>query len=175
MWETVSNERTYRDPVSGGRAGTAVSSKTAGTVQNTYRATAIPPFPTGPAGLEPATPGFGVLTTLLRVVASGSIWSLFLRKTPGPFASDPVWLHLAAGTCAQECAHGPAAPVQPLRICEHPFIIDLAAPSVAHYGPVEVLRLPLGHPPEDETGGAIDPHSPVAFRARASPGRNAGS
>jgi len=47
-----------------------------------------------------------VLTTLLRLVASGSIWLRFLRKTPGPFASDPVWFRLAAGVCAQECAQG---------------------------------------------------------------------
>ncbi len=57
---------------------------------------------TGPAGLEPATPGFGVLTTLLRLVASGSIWLRFSGKTTGPFASDPVWLRLTAGLCAQD-------------------------------------------------------------------------
>ncbi len=49
-------------------------------------------------------------------------------------------------------AFGALAPCEPLlRICEHPFIIDIAAPSVAHYGPVEVLRLPVGCPPDDET------------------------
>ena len=31
------------------------------------------------------------------------------------------------------------------------LIIDIAAPSVAHYGPAEVLRLPVGRPPDDET------------------------
>ncbi len=31
------------------------------------------------------------------------------------------------------------------------LIMEIAAPSVAHYGPVEVLRLPVGRPPEDET------------------------
>ncbi len=31
------------------------------------------------------------------------------------------------------------------------LIIDIAAPSVARYGPVEVLRLPVGRPPDDET------------------------
>ena len=39
-----------------------------------------------------------------RVAASGLICPSFLKKTPGPFASDPVWLRLAAGVCAQECA-----------------------------------------------------------------------
>ncbi len=68
-----------------------------------------------------------------------------------------MWLRLAAGVCAQECAHGPAAPLQLLRICEHPFIIDIAAPSVAHYGPVEVLRLPVGRPPDDETAEFANP------------------
>ncbi len=77
-------ERTYSDQVSGGRAGTAVSSKTAGTVQSTHLHTA---FPTGPAGLEPATPGFGVLTTLLR---------------------------LAAGVCAQICAQPDPVTLIPL-------------------------------------------------------------
>ncbi len=28
-----------------------------------------------------------------------------MRKTTRPFASDPVWLRLSAGVCAQECAH----------------------------------------------------------------------
>ena len=58
----------------------------------------------GWSGRPPATPGFGVLTSLLRVVASGSICPSFLKKTPGPFASDPVWLRLSAGECAQERA-----------------------------------------------------------------------
>ena len=31
------------------------------------------------------------------------------------------------------------------------LIIDIAASPVAHYGPVEVLRPPVGRPPEDET------------------------
>ncbi len=31
------------------------------------------------------------------------------------------------------------------------FIIDIAAPSVALYGPVEVLCLPVERPPDDET------------------------
>ncbi len=63
-----------------------------------------------------------------------------------------MWLRLAAGLCAQECAHATSvAPLQLLRTCEHPFIIDIAASSVAHYGPVEVLCLPVGRLPDDET------------------------
>jgi hypothetical protein len=38
-----------------------------------------------------------------------------------------------------------------LRPCVPRLIIDNAAPSVAHYGPVEVLRLPVGRLPDDET------------------------
>ncbi len=33
-------------------------------------------------------------------------------------------------------------------------IIDIAASSVVHYGLVEVLRLPVGRPPNDETAEA---------------------
>ncbi len=37
------------------------------------------------------------------------------------------------------------------------FIIAIAALlTVAHYGPVEVLRLPVGRPPDDETAGHHD-------------------
>ncbi len=71
---------------------------------------------------------------------------------PECFASDPTWLRLAAGSCAQECAHATSvAPLQLLRACVPRLIIDIAASSVAHYGPVEVLRLPVGRPPDDET------------------------
>jgi len=31
------------------------------------------------------------------------------------------------------------------------LIMEIAAPSVAHYGPVVVLRLPVGRPPDDKT------------------------
>ena len=40
---------------------------------------------------------------------------------------------------------------QPLRSRVLRLIIDIAASPVAHYGPVEVLRPPVGRPPEDET------------------------
>ncbi len=43
----------------------------------------------------------------------------------------------------------PAGPL--LRTHVPRLIIDIAASSVAHYGPVEVLRLPVGRPPDDET------------------------
>ncbi len=58
--------------------------------------------------------GFQVLQSLLRVVASGSICPRFLRKTTGPLASDPVWLRLAAGLYAQECARLDPGTVIPL-------------------------------------------------------------
>ncbi len=48
--------------------------------------------------------GFQVLTSLLRVVAYGSICPLSLRETTGPFASGPVCLRLVSDVCAQECA-----------------------------------------------------------------------
>ena len=60
--------------------------------------------PVNPEAL--ARGGFQVLQRVLRVVASGLIWPRFLGKTPGPFACDCVWLRLAAGVCAQECAQG---------------------------------------------------------------------
>ncbi len=42
--------------------------------------------------------------------------------------------------------------VAPLQPSVPRRIIDIAASSsVAHYGPVEVLRLPVGCPPDDET------------------------
>ena len=50
---------------------------------------------------------------------------------------------------------GPVGPSrwsgQPLRSRVLRLIIDIAASPVAHYGPVEVLRPPVGRPPEDET------------------------
>ncbi len=58
--------------------------------------------------------GFQVLQTLLRLVACGSIWLRFWRKTTGAFASGCVWLRLSAGLCAQECA-------QALRPTAHSF------------------------------------------------------
>ncbi len=92
-------------------------------------------------------PGAGCDRCHKRATASGgTLWRNDLRRLRGSVilcGSDPVWLRLAAGLCTQECAHEPGPPLQLLRICEHPFIIDIAAPSVAHYGPVEVLRLPV--------------------------------
>ena len=47
-----------------------------------------------------------------------------------------------------------------LRSALHPYvprlIIDIAASSVAHYGPVEVPRPPVGRPPDDETPATDD-------------------
>jgi hypothetical protein len=52
-----------------------------------------------PDGIGPG--GSQVIQTVLRMFASGSICPRLLRKSPGPFASDPVCMRLFGGVCAQ--------------------------------------------------------------------------
>ncbi len=56
------------------------------------------------------------------------------------------------GFCCSQNGHGSrGGGAYPLWARVLRLIVDIAASSVARYGPVEVLRLPVGRPPDDET------------------------